>query len=92
MVDYKSNQVTAEGVPNAAGPYRLQMYVYWLACQQAMGIRPVESVLYFLRPQTEFACDFDDAQSLDLSAQLTRAIDAQQSGATAGLSSSVADG
>ncbi|MCH8839211.1 MAG: peptide deformylase [Planctomycetes bacterium] len=77
VVDYKSNQVTAEGVPNAAGPYRLQMYVYRLACEQALGIRPVESVLYFLRPQAEFACDFDDGQSLELSTQLTRAIDAQ---------------
>ena len=53
------------------------MYVYWLACQQALGVRPVESVTHFLRPQAEFACDFDDAQSADLTAQLTHAIDAQ---------------
>ncbi len=90
LVDYKSNQVTAADVPQAAEPYRLQMYVYWLACQQTLGVSPVDGVIHFLQPQAEFICDFDDAQSAELAAQLTHAIDAQLSGATAGLPSSAA--
>ena len=77
LVDYKSNQVAAEGVLDAAEPYRLQMFVYWLACQQTLGVAPVEAVIHFLQPQVEFTCEFGNAQSVDLVLQITRAIEAQ---------------
>ncbi|QEG35181.1 UvrD-helicase domain-containing protein [Bythopirellula goksoeyrii] len=55
LLDYKTNQVTAAEVPAAAGNYAMQMFVYGLACERALGVRPVESVLYFLRPAVEHA-------------------------------------
>ena len=82
LLDYKSNQVSVNGVPNAAKAYQLQMYVYWLACQQALGVKPVEGVIHFLQPQTEFVCEFDDSQSAEWAAQITRMIEKERSGAT----------
>jgi len=77
LLDYKSNQVSATGVPNAARPYELQMYVYWLACYRALGVRPVEGVIHFLQPGEQYVCEFDKALSADLDNQLSRAIEAQ---------------
>jgi ATP-dependent helicase/nuclease subunit A len=84
LIDYKSNQVSAETVPAAAVAYALQMFVYREACRQALGVAPVECTLYFLRPGREFAFEFDDAQSREHTTQLTRAIEAQLSSATLG--------
>jgi ATP-dependent exoDNAse (exonuclease V) beta subunit len=84
LIDYKSNQVSAETVPAAAVAYALQMFVYREACRQALGVAPVECTLYFLRPGREFAFAFDDAQAREHTTQLTRAIEAQLSSATLG--------
>lgn len=78
VLDYKSNQVSAEGVPELSAKYHMQMYVYSLACERALGIAPVESVLYFLRPQTEFNCQFDVHQKQQLHDQITAAIASQR--------------
>ena len=76
LVDYKSNQVTAEGVARLAEHYRMQMYVYALACRQAQGVWPVECVLHFLRPGVDFAFTWDEATGNELAAQIDEAIEA----------------
>lgn len=77
LVDYKSNHVSPDGVPAAAEHYALQMFVYREACRRALGVAPVECVLYFLRPGREFAFEFNDAQAAEHTAQLSQAIEAQ---------------
>jgi len=62
VLDYKSNQVHAAGIPQPAENYALQMFVYNLACEEAIGVAPVESVLHFLRPATEFVFAWGDAE------------------------------
>ncbi len=74
VLDYKSNQVDAAGVPKTAEHYAMQMAVYAAACQRALGAKPVESVLYFLRPETEFAFHWDDAEQVRLAEQIEQAI------------------
>ncbi len=77
LVDYKSNQVDAAGVHSAAQPYELQMFIYSRACEQALGVAPVERVLHFLRPQAETSFTWDDAAQAEMTAQLNQAIQTQ---------------
>ncbi|MGI9430530.1 MAG: PD-(D/E)XK nuclease family protein, partial [Bythopirellula sp.] len=77
LLDYKSNQVDAGGVAQLAADYALQMYVYRLACQRALGQSPSECVLYFLRPGEQHRLAWDDAAELEARRQLTAAMDAQ---------------
>lgn len=77
LLDYKSNQVTAEGVSQLADSYAIQMYVYHLACERALGVAPVESTLHFLRPDQEFSFTWDEATRKKLTAQLDEAIEKQ---------------
>ena len=55
IVDYKTNQTSADGVPQVARGYELQMLVYALAVEQSLGRSPDEMVLCFLRPGVEYA-------------------------------------
>ncbi len=77
VLDYKSNQVDAAGVPEVAQHYAMQMFVYATACEQALGVRPVESVLHFLRPGSEFAFQWNDAELAEMAAQIDQAIQSQ---------------
>ncbi|WP_442481770.1 UvrD-helicase domain-containing protein [Aeoliella sp. SH292] len=61
VVDYKTNQVSAAGVPELAKKYELQMLVYGLAVEQTWGTAPKELVLHFLRPGVEYVFAWDDA-------------------------------
>jgi len=74
ILDYKTNQVRAAEVPQAAEHYAMQMFVYRLACERAIGVAPVESVLHFLRPATEFAFTWTDAERFALSEQIDHAM------------------
>ena len=74
LLDYKSNQVTASEVPQAAEHYAMQMYVYSLACERALGVAPIKSVLHFLRPATEFAFAWTDAERLAMTEQIDQAM------------------
>jgi len=80
VLDYKSNQVDAAGVRKAANHYAMQMFVYTTACEQAIGVRPVESVLHFLRPSEEFSFQWTDAELEAMTAQIDQAIQTQLSG------------
>ncbi len=74
LVDYKSNRVTADGVLAAAQTYEMQMYVYALACERALGKRPLESVVCFLRPGAEYRFVWTPERTAQLDAELNRAI------------------
>jgi ATP-dependent helicase/nuclease subunit A len=60
VVDYKTNQVTADGVDALAAEYALQMHLYALVVEQTRGESPVGMKLVFLRPGVEFVFAWDD--------------------------------
>ena len=60
VLDYKTNRVAAEVVRDEAEKYRLQLYVYALAVEQARGITPGELCIHFLRPGVEVTFTWDD--------------------------------
>ena len=74
LLDYKTNQVTEADVPQAAEHYAMQMFVYSLACERALGVAPVESVLHFLRPASEFTFEWTAAQRAAMSEQIEQAM------------------
>jgi ATP-dependent exoDNAse (exonuclease V) beta subunit len=74
LLDYKSNQVTAEGVPAVAQSYEMQMFVYSLACERALGKWPIESTLCFVRPNVEYSFVWTPEQQIRLAAKLDGAI------------------
>lgn len=61
LIDYKTNHVAAEGVPQEAAVYELQLGVYALAAERALGQPPQEVVLHFLQPGVEHALEWCDA-------------------------------
>ncbi|MEM8946415.1 MAG: UvrD-helicase domain-containing protein [Planctomycetota bacterium] len=71
VLDYKSNHVAPSSVSQLAEQYALQMFVYGLACRQALGVAPVECVLHFLRPGEEFSFVHD----IDTEEIMTRRVD-----------------
>jgi len=77
LVDYKSNQVDAAGVSKTSEHYAMQMAVYAIACEKSLGVRPVESVLHFLRPSAEFSFQWNDTQRAEMAAQIDQAIRSQ---------------
>jgi ATP-dependent exoDNAse (exonuclease V) beta subunit len=50
VVDYKTDAVTEEEVPEAALEYEPQLQLYVLAAERLWGIRPKRATLYFLGP------------------------------------------
>lgn len=74
LVDYKTNDVTAADVPNVAQKYELQLYVYALAAERALGQPPVELVLHFLRPGVEHVFEWNDAARRHAVDMVTQAI------------------
>ena len=71
LLDYKTNQVSAQGVPEVARNYELQLFVYSLACEQVLHTPLSESALCFLRPSREFVF----ARDAKSDAEYTRLID-----------------
>ncbi|TWT37691.1 ATP-dependent helicase/nuclease subunit A [Posidoniimonas corsicana] len=74
ILDYKTNRVTAQSVPKAAEEYRLQMSVYALAVEAALGARPAALTLHFLRPGAEATFAWDDAAREAAAASIDDAI------------------
>lgn len=60
IVDHKTNHTTADGVSEVAAGYEMQMLLYALATEQALGVRPVSLTLCFLRPRVEVAVPCDE--------------------------------
>jgi ATP-dependent helicase/nuclease subunit A len=61
LVDYKTNQATAETLAATAAAYEMQMLVYGLAVEQILGRPPAELTLCFLRPGLEYHFAWDVA-------------------------------
>ncbi len=61
LIDYKTNDVSAAGCREAARQYEMQLYVYALAAERALGVAPVEVTLCFLRPGVEHTFAWNDA-------------------------------
>src|SRR5262249_54073898 len=53
IVDYKTTDVKPAGAKTIAQRYDLQLYVYSLAAERALGTAPTELVLELLRPGIE---------------------------------------
>src|SRR6185295_5674311 len=79
LVDYKTNDIPTAAVPKAAQQYEMQMVVYALAAERALGQPPVELVLNFLRPGVEHTFPWNDAARRRGIALVNDAIAAQQS-------------
>ncbi|MEX0938106.1 MAG: UvrD-helicase domain-containing protein [Pirellulales bacterium] len=74
IVDFKTNRVSAAGVPNAAKHYELQMYVYSLAASRVLGEWPREAVLCFLHPGVEHRFAWDEPARAELIKEVSRRI------------------
>ncbi|TWT90556.1 ATP-dependent helicase/nuclease subunit A [Pseudobythopirellula maris] len=71
IVDYKTNHTDAAGVGPLAEHYRLQMGVYALAAERALGASPASLTLSFLRPGVEVEFVWDK----EMREETTRRID-----------------
>jgi len=60
LVEYKTDSIAPDDVPSAAQRYELQLYVYALAVESALGQPPAELVLYFLHPEKPFVFAWND--------------------------------
>jgi ATP-dependent helicase/nuclease subunit A len=61
IVDYKTNDVSAEDIDYITSRYEMQLYVYALAAERALGTSPTELVLQLLRPGIEHTIPWNDA-------------------------------
>lgn len=77
LLDYKSNRVAADDVSRLAEQYALQMFVYGLACERALGVAPVESVLHFLSPGSDFGFVWNDSQRQSMASAIGQTIQAE---------------
>jgi ATP-dependent helicase/nuclease subunit A len=59
IVDYKTNHATSADAQRLSKQYELQLYVYAMAVEQALGVAPVELVLQLLRPGIEVIIPWD---------------------------------
>jgi hypothetical protein len=53
----------------------MQLYVYALAVERALGVSPAELVLYFLRPSVEYAIPWNDAAREKVKEMVNRALE-----------------
>jgi ATP-dependent helicase/nuclease subunit A len=60
IVDYKTNNIAAADVSSSAARYAMQLYVYAMAAEKALGKPPSELVLHFLRPGVEHVFKWND--------------------------------
>jgi ATP-dependent exoDNAse (exonuclease V) beta subunit len=61
LLDYKTNQTSAEDAVSLAAQFELQMGVYALAVEQILRQPPQELTVHFLRPSVEHCFVWDEA-------------------------------
>ena len=61
ILDYKTNNVTAQTLEQEAGKYEMQMLIYALVAEKILEQSPAELALCFLRPGLERRFDWNDA-------------------------------
>ncbi len=59
LIDFKTNQVTADTLAAVAAGYEMQMLLYALAAEKILGSPPAELALCFLRPGIEHRFSWD---------------------------------
>ena len=65
--------------PRVAEQYEMQMYVYAMAAERALGQPPAELVLHFLRPGIEHVFPWNDAARQRAIEMVNEAIASHQS-------------
>lgn len=75
LVDYKTNDVSAATCPHAARQYEMQLYVYAMAAERALGVAPVELVLHFLRPGVEHTFAWNEVARRQVGEMVNNAIE-----------------
>ena len=60
LADYKTDHVAPADVPRSAARYEMQLYVYAIAAERALGQSPVELALHFLRPGAQHVFAWND--------------------------------
>jgi ATP-dependent helicase/nuclease subunit A len=78
ILDFKTNDVSAERIAEEAERYELQLQVYAIAVERALRKSPKELVLRFLTPGVEYTIFWNDAARNSAISQLTEAIDAMR--------------
>jgi ATP-dependent helicase/nuclease subunit A len=76
IVDYKSNEVSRNAIASEAARYEMQLCVYALAVEHALGVSPAELVLYFLRPGEEYVFPWSDTARERVREMVDRALNA----------------
>ncbi len=74
VLDYKTNRVSERTLAAVAAGYEMQMLVYGLAVEEALGQAPCELVLHFLRPGREHAVAWDPGARSRLGERVDRAL------------------
>jgi ATP-dependent exoDNAse (exonuclease V) beta subunit len=57
LLDYKTDRVTAPVARDSIAGYELQLQIYAMAIERALGRRPDRAILYFLRPNEAVEVD-----------------------------------
>jgi ATP-dependent helicase/nuclease subunit A len=60
IIDYKTNNITAQTLEQEAAKYEMQMLLYALAAEKILKQPPTELILCFLRPGLEYQFDWND--------------------------------
>ena len=60
IIDYKTNNITAQTLEQEAAKYEMQMLIYALAAEKILKQPPAELALCFLRPGLEYRFDWND--------------------------------
>jgi hypothetical protein len=61
LIDYKTNNVSATELAGVVKQYEMQIGLYALATERALGLAPIEVALYFLVPGVDHPLRWDDA-------------------------------
>jgi ATP-dependent helicase/nuclease subunit A len=61
VADFKTNDVPPKDVPAVAQQYELQLSIYAIAAERALGHSPAELTLHFLRPGKAFTFHWNSA-------------------------------
>ncbi len=74
LTDYKTDNIAPADVARAAERYEMQLGVYALAAERALGEPPVELTIHFLRPGTQHVFAWTDAGRRRTIAMVNQAI------------------
>jgi ATP-dependent helicase/nuclease subunit A len=61
LVDYKTNHIAPADVVHFAGRYEMQLGLYAIAAERALGQQPLELALHFLRADSQHTLPWNDA-------------------------------